>query len=281
MVHEHAPTDRKSEAVECPICGIEHPPGQYYPRPRNNMRILISSFPKAGTNFIIQFFGMPEHIQVSHKILNMGLPIDPGGTPKAAMDHLTVRGIANQIANFNGVAFGHIPFNWTFQEAVATKPTIFVLQIRDPKDVIVSHYYHALEKVDVPFNFKFEDGKRLTERDDPILDLINLSAARWNLFLPWLPSAYVIRFEDLIADKLATISKFYHFVGAGSMQAMGFASPGAMAKMHRPKKSPTYKIRNKPGGRKGGGWREHFEPHHIEAYRKQMAEIEEILGYGT
>jgi hypothetical protein len=138
-----------------------------------------------------------------------------------------------------------------------------------------------MEKIDVPFNFMFEDGKRLSERDDPIMDLIQISSDRWRRFLGWLDQAYIIRFEELKANKLITIEKFYYFVGAPTMQAMGFASPEAMVAKHRPSLSPTYKIRNKRGGRIGGTWRQHFKPSHIKAYKRQMADIEKRLGYGT
>lgn len=238
------------------------------------MRVLITTFPKTGTNLIIQMFGMPEHILISAKLLYMGMPLNPDDHAYAH-NKLTVKEMAAQIAGFPGVAFGHIPYNYSFEEALNHRPTLMVQLIRDPRDVIVSHYHHILKKPFASFNFRFEDGKLLSEREDPILDLIKLSKPRWEMFIPWMDKAHVIRYEDLRKDPRAEGRKVVALLGIKEATRLRIGSESAMVMRIRPEKSPTF--------RKGGvgDWKTYFQPHHVKAYEEHMGETAEVMGYGV
>lgn len=254
----------------CEICGLDHPTSEnkYH---IGKIRVLITTFPKSGTNLIIQMFGTPEHIQISHDMLYMGLPIKTDSV--IAHNELRVKEMAAQIAGFEGVAFGHIPYNYSFEEARLHRPTLLVQLIRDPRDVIVSHYQYVKSKPDVAMNYKFEDGTLLSDRPDPILDLIKLSPARWEKFTPWLDIAHVMRYEDLRADPRAEGRRFVDKIGIDESTRLRIGSEDAMVRNIRPEKSPTFRR----GG--VGDWKSFFDNHHIAYYRELMSETAEELGY--
>jgi len=255
----------------CEICGLDHPTSEnkYH---RGKTRVLITTFPKAGTNLIIQMFGAPEHIQISHDMMWMGIPIKNDSV--SARNDLSIKEMAAQIAGFKGVAFGHIPYNYSFDEARRHRPTLLVQLIRDPRDVIVSHYQYIKSKPGVAMNYEFDDGVLLADRPDPILDLIKLSPARWAKFTPWLDTAHVVRYEDLRADPRAEGRRFIAKIGLDEAVRLRIGSEDAMVRNIRPEKSPTFRR----GG--VGDWKSFFKERHIGAYRELMAETAEVLGYG-
>lgn len=257
----------------CEICGIEHPTSEnkYH---RGPMRVLVTTFPKSGTNLIIQMLGNPEHIQISHNIMYMGIPIKTDSVD-VAHNELSTKEMAAQIAGFEGVAFGHIPYNYSFEEAMNSRPTQLIQLIRDPRDCIVSHYAYVFGKPGVAMNYVFEDGTKLFDRDDPILDLIRLSPPRWERFLPWMERAHVVRYEDLRTDPRVEAKKIVDLLGIEEATRLRIGSEDAMVRKIMPTKSPTF--------RKGGigDWKSYFQPHHIREYKKVMAETAEELGYGV
>ena len=259
------------EKSHCEICGVEHPTSSNVFH-QGKMRVLITTFPKSGTNLITQMFGMPTHIRISHNMLHLGIPIF--SDVEHAHNELSIQEMAAQIAGFDGVAFGHIPYNYSFDEAMRHKPTLMVQLVRDPRDVIVSHFHYVKRKPDAAMNYRFDDGKFLVERDDPILDLIRLSPARWDMFLPWLEIAHVVRYEDLRADPRKVGREVVALIGLDEAVRLRIGSESAMVSRIRPEKSPTF--------RKGGvgDWKSFFGPHHVKEYRKLMGETAEALGYG-
>jgi hypothetical protein len=218
---------------------------------------------------------MREHIQISHNMMYMGMPIK--NESPAAMNELTTKEMAAQIAGFEGVAFGHIPYNYSFEEALNSRPTQLIQLIRDPRDCIVSHYQYVFSKPGIAMNYVFEDGTKLSNRDDPIIDLIRLSHPRWAQFLPWLERAHVVRYEDLRTDPRVEGKKIVELLGIEEATRLRIGSEDAMVmvKRIRPHKSPTF--------RKGGvgDWKSFFQPHHIKEYKRVMAETAEELGYGV
>ncbi len=254
----------------CEICGVDHPTSRniYH---GGDMRVLITTFPKSGTNLIAQIFGSPQHIPISHNMLYSGIPIRSNSVQ--ANNELTLKKMAAPIAGFDGVAFGHIPYNYTFFEAMNHKPTMLVQLIRDPRDVIVSHYHYVIQNPLRAMNYILENGSKLTECDDPILELIKLSPPRWAAFTPWLEHAHVIRYEDLRADPLAQAKIIVQKLGIDEAVRLRIGSESAMVSRIRPQKSPTF--------RKGGvgDWKSFFKPHHKKLYEEIMCETHEELGY--
>jgi hypothetical protein len=250
---------------ECEICGVEHGSGRYYlPGP---LRILITTFPKTGTNLISQVFGNPRRIAMPKNLIFGGI----GDIPLEASLESKV---ARELLAFEGVALGHIFHTQTFHRAVHSRPTIVFQLVRDPKDVIVSHFEYVRSRPDVRMNFPFADGKLLSEREDPIMDLIELSPKRWKPFLAWIKYSHTVKFEDLIINPIATCNEIIRLVPSGQRSRLGISSSGAMVRRINPSNSVTFRKG------KAGEWVSYFNDAHLRKYIDVgMLKIEEKLGY--
>lgn len=255
----------------CEICGVEH--GYENSNHKGeDMRVMVTTHPKTGTNLLIQLIGQPEHIRISHNILFMGMDVK-SGNEKVAHNEITYNQVYQQVVNFQGTAFGHVPWTFRMEESARAKETLIVQLIRDPRDVIVSHYFHAKRDPEAGFNFIFRDGGRLSGRLDPIGQLIRLAPNSWEKFLPWLEVAdAVVRFEELVARPLAVCEWLFREAGGG--EAFNVGSPQDMVARIDSKVSPTF--------RKGqvGDWVNHFTTEHVRDYQKFMGDIHRRLGYG-
>lgn len=253
----------------CQICGIEHGV-EHSDAPDAGMRLMAVTFPKSGTNLLIQLMGSPEHLKVGFPVLYDDIPIT-SGNEQIGREEITLGRTYQQVEAFKGTAFGHVPWSNEMIRSARVKPTVVILLVRDPRDVIVSHYAYVRRKPEVPLNFRFSDGSRLSERDDPIRDLIELAPAMWWHFVPWLQYAdYVVRFESLIADPLAVSHEI--FIRAGG-QVLGVGGAKGMVGRIDPSISPTF--------RKGvaGDWVNHFTSAHRQRYGALMSRVHDRLGY--
>jgi hypothetical protein len=256
----------------CEVCGVPHD-DPTYKYSQANLRILISSIPKSGTNLIIQLFGegRAKHINTSVSVQYDGMPIRKDlGSEKA---HVPFGQTCREISAFKGVAFGHIPFRLDFLEAMQAKPTFFILNVRDPRDVIVSHYHWIQERPNALMNWTYLDDTRLSDKSDPIMSLIIAAPLLWQNYLPWLDHAYVMRFENLRTDLRLACRKMLDKVGVQAQTQLNL-SEHAMAARVKPTISPTF--------RKGGigEWKSHFTAEHREVFNRSMQETMERLGYG-
>ena len=120
------------------------------------------------------------------------------------------------------------------------------------------------------FNFYFDDGKRLSEKDDPLLWCIRLAPYWWKGWLPWIENKVpdlILRFEDLVGpNKRQIIGQLAEKIGPE------FSVDEALARID-PNKSMTF--------RKGlvGEWKNEFQPHHIKLFEEIMGYTMETLGY--
>lgn len=254
----------------CEVCGIAHNDPNYK-FSQANLRILISSIPKSGTNLIIQLFGgRAKHINTSISVQLEGMPIRKDlGSEKA---HISVGETCQQISAFKGAAFGHIPYRLEFLEAMQAKPTFFILNVRDPRDVIVSHYYWIKKRPGALMNWTYLDDTKLSDKSDPLMSLIVAAPLMWQRYLPWLDHAYVMRFENLRADPRAACRRMLDKIGVQAQTQLNL-SEHAMAARIKPTVSPTF--------RKGatGEWKSHFTDEHRDVFNRSMAETMERLGY--
>lgn len=233
-------------------------------------RVLAVTFPKSGTNLLIQWLGSPEHIGVSHNLSHEGLNVITGN-PATAANEMTMEELEGCLRTFPSKGFGHVPYHPRYVEAIRSKPTCVIFLIRDPRDVIVSHYHYVKGYPDASMNYRFPDDVLLADRPDPILDLIELSSRKWLLYLPWMSDAnLVMNFEMMIDAPEMAASLLLHVCGA---HALSVTEVEEIIARGNPSISPTFREG------KVGAWKEEFKHRHIRAYWKWMEVIHESLGY--
>lgn len=219
---------------------------------------------------LIQMIGGPKHIQVSHDILHAGVYVKTGN-PSQAMNEMTAQDVADQLFSFNQIAYGHVPYKPGFVHAIRDRPTFVIFLIRDPRDVIVSHLGYVTRFPDRSMNYIFMDGSQLSERPDPIADLIRLSPTRWRMFEGWLREAdLVLTFEEMVRTPMKTCELLITLIGT---DALGTESPQAIFNRIDSAKSPTF------WKGKTGGWQDAFTDDHNKTYLYYMKRTHRRLGY--
>jgi len=248
------------------------------------MRLFLTSFQKAGTHQIMPALGMAADI------------VDRGGNDlrnvprrygmSRTVDSDVIEENCKQLRDFScgrgadgTKLFGHLSFRPEYYEAVCSKPTKIIVNIRDPRDVVVSNYYNIqrLHFGKHPGHghlnfFDHKANKVLMDTEDPISALIEIDAARWKHWLGWLNPEFenvmVVKYRELRNDGEATIKKIADFIAPHPLHISR-----ALRKM-RPDMTVPRVRRCITGEHK-----ELFEPHHMELANELMGDTIEKLGY--
>ena len=248
----------------CVDCGKDHGQVGWIEPYRDGTRVLLISYPKSGTNLLLQYIKGAVHIRphVARYWNDANPDIDEA---------------ICQLKRFPDLAFAHLPYKKIIEEAINHHPTRTLFLYRDPRDVIVSHL-HYVERLTKIGGQAFGDGMSLLKRPDPISYLIKETPKRWFFFTPWLERDYIhqFRFEDFITNENATVRKLIEvFRGTNAenrIAELAWNETSVMAR-NRPEESATF--------RKGivGDWRNHFQPHHIQEFEQTCSDLMEKLGY--
>ena len=236
-------------------------------------RVLLTSVPKCGTHLVRQLLGvmsLPASCEVDWEI----------GAAELAVILKANRGRA---------VVGHVPVSPPVYEMLARLGARIVFITRDPRDQVVSHLYYFRREERHPVHPYFRD--RLADDGAALLAIIRgiefSTSARvtdvntlFRSFLGWNshPCAYGTTFERLVgplgggthAAQLAEV--------AGIMRHIGFpvaprlAAEIAARRVYSPA-SPTFRTGQI------GGWRQHFEPRHREAFKEVAGQLLVDLGY--
>jgi len=241
--------------------------------------ILITTMPKSGTHLLTQIIykcdwligprgsGVLSLLAPAGVIHRKGFAVPKHIEPK----YLSIfeRRLDNSRSK---VVIGHIAYSEITANSLAKRGIRIIQLIRDPRDVIVSHYYSILDRGirgSDHFDFHFEDGPRLSNREDILEWCIKLSSHWWTGWLPWITneiSELVVRFEDLVgAKRKQAIESIAEIIGDD------FSVSDAINRID--KQSPTF--------RKGvvGEWRHEFSAKHIQLFDKTMTSTMDVLGY--
>lgn len=135
--------------------------------------LLCNAFPKSGTNMILQMAGASYHVNDLHK--GMGA------------SERTFQEIGEDIMDAcvqHHRLVGHVPYSDGILGLCKSLGIKMVLLMRHPGDVIVSHAEHVKNYKDTGHNFII-DGTPLSERKDPISDLMDSIVERYWKILRW------------------------------------------------------------------------------------------------
>jgi len=246
------------------------------------LRFFLTSFQKSGTHQAMPMF-TPDLPQIEDLSYVSHKGMDAWGFSSDEYPREGYEQTVEQLRSYEGKAFGHMPYLPEYAEALASKPTKVVFNVRDPRDVVIAEvaYIKIHEKKNelarAWLNYRrVSDGKCIHELDDPILEMIKVDAVRWRNWIGWLDHDFVIRlrFEDLrLRPEETATALLKKLKGCGLVQP-----PPTMVKRSRMGRQPGSKS---PSFRKGlvGEHKKYFRKRHHELARELMGDIIIKLGY--
>ena len=249
---------------------------------QHSPRVFGNSMPKAGSHLLIQIlWGLTE----------VGPFINPGFPPVNRFEdnsHLSNEVILKSIQRMRSgeIRFGYIGCNEPFISALTNPDWATINIYRDPRDLLVSSIFYAL-------NIHLEHGmhKYYAEELSTMEERLNVEIngihkpnlvfsgirARYDNHLSWIENSHVLslKFEDIILNTGETLGRLADYITGFGVQ---FPMPRTeviqtLTNAIRPKESGTF--------RKGqpGNWREHFTDENKEQFKAAAGDLLIKLGY--
>jgi len=246
--------------------------------------IFANSFPKSGTNLLIQILSGFAEISLFH-INTRGVILTyerDTGEKRAEMDILAeIRDI------YPGeIGWGHLHGTPAISSQLIQDDFINFFLYRDPRDVVVSHAYYVTNKKNGHIHHDYYQNT-LTSMEEristSILGLPHLInefpdiGKRFAPYRPWLdcPEVMKIKFEDLIHDQERVLRKMLEHIEKGgySLAVRRSKALKHMKDAINPASSRTF--------RRGttGEWRNYFSAEHKEIFKSVTGSLLIDLGY--
>ncbi len=245
-------------------------------------RVLANSVPKSGTNLLLECLSLFPNLRPSFAHVEMNANRRPGTAELERGVRKTGRGQYTSAHVFHDEANARI---------VREADLRMVLIVRDPRDVVTSHFHYVTEKntthrLTDHYQALPDDNARLmasirgvdgenTRDSDPLE-----SIGEWmDAFLGWGETPYttVVRFEDLIGPRGG---------GDRDVQRETVRTIADHLDTDLREERVEYVAQNtfSTGSstfRKGliGDWRNHFEPEHVAAFKEEAGDWLVDLGY--
>lgn len=164
---------------------------------------------------------------------------------------------------------GHVPYSEGLLKLCRSLGVKMVLMIRDPRDIITSHYYHVKAHYESGQNFEVE-GVPLSERKDPMMDLIKTIVPRCWEIMKWKYAkdypVLTMSYEQMLSRPVDASRQMRNF----APDVFRYEPLSLMVNRVSPASSPTY--------RKGivGDWKNNFKVRHVKAFCK-LEGIEDLM----
>lgn len=242
-------------------------------------RLFLTSYQKSGTHQIMQAL-MHEIPAISDRSGMQGIGLRGYGFGKGPRPLERYKETVELLRNFpkgHVKAFGHVAYLPQYAEALRSKPTKVVFNIRDPRDVVVAEYMNLKRHIAQKFkgvghmNLSRADGTRLIEREDPITELIEIASVRWNVWFGWLDEDFttVVRYEDLRLDTRKECMRIQRKMAGCRLPAID----AMVSQARNTGWSHSFRKGNV------GDWKTVFEPHHKKLSEEILTPVIERLGY--
>jgi hypothetical protein len=243
--------------------------------------VIGNAMPKSGSHLLIQ---------VLLGLTDIGPFVDPGLPPLTRSAENQNLSEAEVLARLNEMQPGDIAYSYLqtrapYLEALSLPSVAAFFVYRDPRDVIVSQIFYAMDMhAGHGMRAYYQKLPDMEARVDAAIRGVQSADAslspirtKYEKYLGWLEQKAVLslRFEDLILDRQTAIARMLDH-----LQARGFAPqpprPEAVAALEAsiaPRASGTF--------RKGqpGEWRQHFSPTNIAAFKDATGDLLQRLGY--
>jgi len=253
------------------------------PAPKNNWPILLGiSFPKSGTHLLDQILlGFSNVAPFSKRLHSFYAEYEGESGRKRSPEHaLTWLDSLRP----RDVASAHLFARSDAVKRVCSSAFVPYFIFRDPRDVVVSHVFyvtdmearhvHHAHYQSLP-DFNARLNVSILGRPDTDIEFPNI-ADRFAPYLDWLdhPEVMAIHFEDLIVDRVATLTRIMdHLITHAPLQANRQLILNSLETSINPTKSPTFR------SGKTGEWKKYFTDEHKKIFKDAAGDLLVKLGY--
>lgn len=244
--------------------------------------VFGNAMPKAGSHLLLQIlYGLAE----------IGPFYKPGFPPVNRFEdnsHLSEAEILKEVNSMRSgeIRFGYISYREPFIEPLRRDNLAHIFIYRDPRDLLVSHVFYALNIHEGHGMHEYYNKglDTMEERLNVAIEGCDLSGLelpnvreRYQNNLEWLDDDRVlsVRFEDLILNRDNTLAEILEYIESFGVR-FTVEQEKAVAVLRQaiqPKKSGTF--------RKGqpGNWQEHFTEENKKRFREVAGDLLVQLGY--
>lgn len=244
--------------------------------------VIGNAMPKSGSHLLIQ---------VLLGLTKIGPFVDPGLSPLTRSANNRNLPEVSVLANLHNLQPGDIAYAYLHARepylSELSRPNVAAFFIyRDPRDVIVSQIFYALEmhRGHGMHRYYAEELHSMEERINTAINGVQTATAqlspirtKYEHYLGWLKqtSALALRFEDLILQRRPALERILdHLAGRGfSLQPPRAEAVAALESAIAPRASGTF--------RKGqpGEWKQHFSEQNKQAFKAATGDLLQALGY--
>lgn len=240
--------------------------------------IFVAGYPKSGTtwveNFLYQLPGyVPRALTGDKKIIvNQDLPSD-----------------AFKIFSKKGYSYVKTHCNPTPENIKILKENNInkvILMWRDPRDIIISRYFHLLKKPKQPWEPNYMDYTKVSKNNGLMnsIEVVSSDINEWikgwkNIMKNNVIKCLLITYEDLLRNPKKSFRSILDFYG------INYNESDLDKYIEKAGKKKKFNIGRSPGHqatfRKGisGDWKNHFTDEHKEKIKEKMGNLLIELGY--
>ena len=250
----------------------------------NLSALLGISFPKSGTHLLDQILlGFANIAPYAKRVHSFYAEYEGESGVKRApeqalhwLDSLRPRDVAS----------AHLFARLDTVARVCSSKFIPYFIFRDPRDVVVSHVFYVTEMESRHVHHAYYQSLpdfdarlkvSILGRPDADVEFLNI-AERFAPFMDWLnhPEVLTIHFEDLINDRLQTLTRIMdHFLARVPLQVSRNLILDSLESAINPAKSPTFR------SGKTGEWKKHFTENNKKIFKDAAGDLLIRLGYET
>jgi len=244
--------------------------------------VIGNAMPKSGSHLLIQ---------VLLGLTKIGPFVDPGLPPltrSANNSNLPEESVLAKLHNLRSgdIAYAYLHAREPYLNELSRPNVAAFFIYRDPRDVIVSQIFYALEmhKGHGMHRYYAEELKTMEERINAAINGVQTATAqlspvraKYEHYLGWLKQGRVLslRFEDLILERVPALNQILdHLATCGfSLQPPRPQAIAALEAAIAPRASGTF--------RKGqpGEWKQHFTEQNKQSFKASTGDLLQILGY--
>jgi hypothetical protein len=256
------------------------------PKPHNGWPTLLGiSFPKSGTHLLDQILlGFSNVAPFSKRLHSFYAEYEGESGAKRSAEQALAWLDSLRANGGRDVTSAHLFARPDVVKCVCSPAFVPYFIFRDPRDVVVSHVFYVTDMEarhvhhdyyqSLP-DFNARLSVSILGRPDMDIEFSNITD-RFAPYLGWLdhPEVLTIHFEDLIHDRVATLTRIMdHLLTRSPLPATRQSILDSLETSINPKKSPTFR------SGKTGEWKNHFTDEHKKIFKDVAGDLLVKLGY--